>query len=126
MPKIYNYLDYRHYLADLHREIKAKKSIFSHRYISAKVGVSSPAWFLHITKGRINLSPGKIQPLSRVFHLNPHESDYLTLLVHYQHAGTMHQKSIIKAKMRTFRRMHDPSANHASHFAEPELHTALG
>lgn len=48
MPDIFNYTDYRKYLADLYRAMKAGDPKFSHRYFSMKVGYQSSGFFSEV------------------------------------------------------------------------------
>ena len=48
-PSVYDYLDYRSYLADMFHYRKHKAGRFSYRYFSGKAGFASPNFLKLVT-----------------------------------------------------------------------------
>lgn len=85
-PDIYKYLNYREYLKDYYTALKAIDKKFSYRYISQKVGSSSPSWLSDIIQGRINLTESYIPKVTTLLELGKKESRFFKLLVSYDQA----------------------------------------
>jgi uncharacterized protein (TIGR02147 family) len=83
---LYCYLSYRDYLRDAYQLLKANDSKYSFRYISQKVGSSSPSWLSDITKGRINLTENYLAKLVLLFKMGKKQERFFKLLVSYDQA----------------------------------------
>lgn len=55
-PDIYEYLEYRIFLADAYQAGKENVSAFSYRYLARKAGFSSPNFIKLVMDGERNLS----------------------------------------------------------------------
>jgi uncharacterized protein (TIGR02147 family) len=90
LPNIFEYIDFRQYLADLY---KAKRSIdpgFTHAYICHQLGQpNSRSFFNNVIKGRKNLTSVFIELFIKIFGFGNDESKFFRALVNYnQAAGT--------------------------------------
>jgi uncharacterized protein (TIGR02147 family) len=99
--KVFNYLDYRKFLADLYIAKKAGRKYFTLQYVSQQLGLKSPGYFSWILKGKRNVSPKLIVKLSELFQLGKRESMYFELLVNYNQAGTAEEKKYFFEKITT-------------------------
>lgn len=93
MPDIFNYTDFRKYLADFYRDLKAKDPKYSHRYISLKMGYGSAGFFADLIAGRKNLTGPLILKMSRFLELKKEAEEYFINLVLFNQATTMDEKN---------------------------------
>ncbi|HKP95782.1 MAG TPA: TIGR02147 family protein [Fibrobacteria bacterium] len=93
MPDIFNYTDFRKYLSDLYRELKAKDPKYSHRYMSMKMGYGSAGFFADVIAGRKNLTGALPLKLSRFLGLKKDDEEYFINLVLFNQAATMDEKN---------------------------------
>lgn len=87
LPDIVAYAEYRLYLKDRYLAMKAREKRFSHRYISAKVGMKSAGWFADILHGRQRLGPRQVPKIAAAFKLDAREQDFLRTLVDLERAA---------------------------------------
>jgi uncharacterized protein (TIGR02147 family) len=90
--EIFNYLDYRDYVADFYRSKKQENKKFSQRYFSLKLGMKSSGFLADILKGRRNLSPKNIIQFCKALDFNREESDYFENLVNFNQAKALIEK----------------------------------
>ena len=102
-PVIYLYIDFRNYLADIYKYNKSVLPIFSHRYISQKVGSGSPGWFPNIIAGRINLTGTYTVRVAKLFGLKGRQIDYFELLVNFGQAASIDEKTYYLEKIHEFK-----------------------
>lgn len=93
MPEIFNYTDYRKFLADYYRDMKAKDPKFSHRYMSLKMGYGSTGFFADVIAGRKNLTGSHPLKLSRFLKLGKEDEEYFINLVLFNQAATLDEKN---------------------------------
>ncbi len=96
---IYNYIDYRKYLADYYRIMKAKRKGFTYRTFLSSIGVTSSAFLINLIKGYFNLNSNFILKISKAIGLRPKESQYFENMVLFTQAKT------VEEKIRYFERM---------------------
>jgi uncharacterized protein (TIGR02147 family) len=94
IPSVYDYQDFRRFIADAQHAIKSTKPFFTYRHIAKTVGLKSPGHITWIIQGKRNLAKKKILPFARVFGLNEKETDFFTSLVHFDQAKTHVEKKI--------------------------------
>lgn len=80
---LFEYSDYRQFLADYYSQKKANSPAYSHRVFAKQAGLSSPSHLLMIIKGERNLSLKTIPKFSEGLKLNVKEKKYFELLVLY-------------------------------------------
>jgi uncharacterized protein (TIGR02147 family) len=93
-PNIFEYFDFRRFIADAQVAIKARRPCFTYRYIAQKVGMKSPGHITWIIQGKRNLCDKKILPFAQVFELNAKETEFFTALVHFDQAKTHLEKKL--------------------------------
>jgi uncharacterized protein (TIGR02147 family) len=86
MISIYNYLDYRKFLADALKERKEENFHFSYRFIAQHLHLSSPGFFNWVISGKRKLPEELIPKIAILFKLSDKECAYLHLLVKYTHS----------------------------------------
>ena len=77
--RIFEYTDYRKYLADFFLQKKAHTPAYSHRVFARQAGLSSPSHFLMIIKGERNLSMKTIEKFAEGMKLSKKERRYFEL-----------------------------------------------
>jgi len=111
-PNIFLYEDYRGYLADLYRHLKATQRGFSHRYFSKKAGFSSPNMLQLVIEGKRNITAKTVGKFVRGLQLNQQEEEFFRALILFSQASTAEEKSQAFARMakcRKFREIHELS-----------------
>jgi uncharacterized protein (TIGR02147 family) len=93
LPDIYSYFDFRAFLRDAYLRRKGTDPKFSHRYISARIGANSAGWFSDVTGNRMGLKPKYVGRLAAVFGLKGGEAEHFRLLVEWDQADTLKEKS---------------------------------
>jgi uncharacterized protein (TIGR02147 family) len=101
---IFEYIDYRKLLKDLHEERKAANPAFSYRYIAQKVGFSSAGFFTNILQGKRNISAENIFKFAAVFKLKRQETEYFELLVLFDQAKSHERKKYYFEKILSSKR----------------------
>jgi uncharacterized protein (TIGR02147 family) len=94
VPTIFDYHDFRQFIADTQRAIKATKPFFTYRYIAQKVGMKSPGHITWIIQGKRNLSKKKLLPFAQVLGLGVKETAFFVELVHFNQARTHLEKKL--------------------------------
>lgn len=92
MKPIFEYIDYRRFLADFYQEKKSTVRYFSYRYFAQKIGVNSPSFLKHVIDGERNLTPQMTERFSKALSLGPREKKYFRLLVLFNQARTSTEK----------------------------------
>lgn len=80
---IFDYTDYRHFLADLTKLLKAEKSSFNHSYITKKLDLKAPGYLKMIIDGKRNLSQDLLYPLCEILKIEGRARRYFAALVAY-------------------------------------------
>jgi uncharacterized protein (TIGR02147 family) len=93
-PSVFEYQDFRKFIADAQRAIKATKPFFTYRHIASAVGMKSPGHITWIIQGKRNLSKKKILPFAKVLGLNERETEFSNNLVHFDQAKTHVEKKL--------------------------------
>ena len=93
-----NASDYRAWLGERYRELKALDRKFSQRFISQRMGARSSGWFADVLAGRQKLKPRHVKPLAAVFRLNAEEGKMLRILVALESADSPDEKNDAYAK----------------------------
>jgi uncharacterized protein (TIGR02147 family) len=101
-PSVFEYQDFRKFIADAQRAIKATKPFFTYRYIAAAIGMKSPGHITWIIQGKRNLSKKKVLPFAKVLGLNDRETDFFTDLVHFDQAKTHIEKKFFLDRLVAF------------------------
>lgn len=90
--RIFDYLDYRHYLADLFNEMHARDPRFSYRAFARLAGSSSPNYLQLIRDRKLNISDRALATLSQNLGLSEKEHRHFEVIVAFDHAKTHTEK----------------------------------
>ncbi len=94
MISVFEYLDYRKFLADYYRYKKSQSKYFSYRLLVDKAGISSTGYISEVINGIRNLTRTKIPKIGKALSLSERELEYLEALVEFNHAKTQASKQI--------------------------------
>lgn len=93
LTNIFDYSDYREYLADFYSNKKSVNPGYSHRVFAKSAGLSSPSHLSMIIKGTRNLSLKTIPKFADGLKLKARERKYFELLVQYNQADDLQSKA---------------------------------
>lgn len=91
MKSILEYQDYRSYIQDYYKEMKARH-LLSWRIFAKQAGFVSPSYIKLVCENKTNLSDDGIEQLSKAMELRGYESEYFRLLVHLNQAKLLEDK----------------------------------
>jgi uncharacterized protein (TIGR02147 family) len=86
MADIFTYLDYRAFLNDAFKALKAARRGFSHRAFARIAGFSSSNFILLVMQGKRNLSGEAIQKVAKALKLKKAEAEFFENLVRFNQA----------------------------------------
>lgn len=101
MINVFDYTEYRKFLADYYSDQKEKMPQFSYKYFANKAGFKNKGFVFNIVKGVKNLSKTSIFKISRAMDLNKSESDYFENLVAFNQAKDLDEKNHFYKRMET-------------------------
>jgi uncharacterized protein (TIGR02147 family) len=84
-PVIFDFMNYRDYLAEMLSYKKQENISFSMRALASKIQCN-PGYFNRILKGERNITAAHIVELGKIFRLSKKELRFFELLVAYNHA----------------------------------------
>jgi uncharacterized protein (TIGR02147 family) len=90
---LFNYFDYREYLADFFATKKAENPSYSHRLFARSAGLSSPSYLLMVIDGKRNLTSKTISKFAGGLKLSAPEKKYFERLVHYNQSQEMDERA---------------------------------
>jgi uncharacterized protein (TIGR02147 family) len=96
---VYDYTDYRVFLADYYAEQKRKNPAFSYRYFARRAAVSSSGLYKEIIDGKRGLSRALISRFAQAMKLSRRESEYFEHLVYFTDAQSVEEKKLYFGKM---------------------------
>jgi uncharacterized protein (TIGR02147 family) len=103
MLSIFEYLDYRKFLADYYVHKKKTQRSFSYRSFNAKAGISSPVFLKLVIDGKRNLGLASIEKFSTALGLNKKECLYFRKLVLFDQSDSPEEKQEHYAVLRSMR-----------------------
>ncbi len=103
MISVFNYTDYRKYLADFYNFENSKNRRFSYRYIAEHVGFNSAGFFTKILKNETNISMKMAEDFSAFLKLTRRQEKYFLQLVQYNQAKEESEKKEHFEKMLKFK-----------------------
>jgi uncharacterized protein (TIGR02147 family) len=92
---VYNYFDYREYLAAVYSVKKQHEKGFSHRVFSHEAGISSPNYLYRVLKGERILGSDYIAKFCKALRLNRNERRYFTTLVQFNTEKEIRKKEFL-------------------------------
>ncbi len=96
---VYDYTDYRAYLADYYTFQKQKNKAFSYRYFARRASVKSSGFYKELVDGKRSLSRSLILKFSEALNLNKREAEYFENMVYFNESKTMDEKRLFFRKM---------------------------
>ncbi len=90
---VYNYTDYRKYLADYFADAKEHQNGFSYRKFATRAGYNSSGLLLDVINGRTNIQSDVIAKFARGVGLNRSESEYFENLVRFNQSKTVDSRT---------------------------------
>jgi uncharacterized protein (TIGR02147 family) len=103
--RVFDFTDYRKYLAGFYAEAKAMDRRFSHRYVNRNVGAASAGWFGDLLRGRINLTPTYMLRLTGLLGLGKQEAEYFECMVAFAQAPSLEERVRHQERMAAAREM---------------------
>ncbi|MFT4704044.1 MAG: hypothetical protein ACI81R_001740 [Bradymonadia bacterium] len=103
-PNIFEFLDYRAYLARYYTAAKENTRSFSYRWFSRKAGYSSPNFLKLIIDGKRNLSQESVEKFSAALDHDVDESRFFADLVAFAQADTAEERDEAYARVAGSRR----------------------
>ena len=92
MQSIFEFIDYRQFLAEYYSDKKETSQFFSYRYFSQKIGLNSPSFLKAIIEGKRNLTRPMLERFCKAMNLNAKETLYFKNLVFFNQAKTSAEK----------------------------------
>lgn len=100
MRSIFEFIDYRKYLAAYYAEKKKASRRFSYRYFAQKAEIHSPSFLKHVIDGERNLTRPMIENFCTGLELTAKEANYFRSLVLFNQAKTSIEKQEHYANLR--------------------------
>lgn len=101
MDPIFEFIDYRKFLAAWYENKKSSFKHFSYRYFSQKLGINSPSFLKSVIDGKRNLTARMAERFSKAIGLSPKETRYFRNLVLFNQAKTSGEKQEYYAVLRS-------------------------
>ncbi|MBD3322086.1 MAG: TIGR02147 family protein [Chitinivibrionales bacterium] len=102
MDDIFDYLDYRDYLADHYQDNKKRRRSFSFRYITLKTGLDA-SFYAKVLNKQKHIADNAIPILTDFLKLKKRERDYFTVLVHFNKSKRAAQEQLYFEKLLSLR-----------------------
>lgn len=92
MKNIFQYIDYRIFLADYFETMKEKHSFFSYRWFANKAKISSSGLYQRVVKGERNLTEKSTEKFLKAMELGLKEAEFFRVLVAFNQAKSSKEK----------------------------------
>jgi uncharacterized protein (TIGR02147 family) len=99
---VFDYLDYRKFLQEYYRAMKARSRGFSYRAFSRRAGLGSPNHLKRVMEGERNLTPEMAERFAEALALEGEACDYFVELVRFGQAKTSVERARSHARLMTF------------------------
>jgi uncharacterized protein (TIGR02147 family) len=96
---VFDYTDYRKYLADYYRLQKSVNPAFSYRYFARRAGINSSGFYKELVDGKRSLSRSLILKFSDAIRLSKKEAEYFENMVYFSEASTVEERKLYFNKM---------------------------
>ena len=96
---IFDYTDYRKYLADFYLFQKQTNPAFSYRYFAQKAGISSSGFYKELIDGKRSLGRSLILKFSKAIKHTKKEAEFFENMVYFSEATTIEERSLYFKKM---------------------------
>ncbi len=101
---VYQFTNYRKYIKAYFDERKKHDRKFSHRYLSQRLGLSSPNFIMMVMQGKRNLTRSLAYKISQEFNQDENEAEYFESIVGFAQAKTNKEKDRYFQKIISLRR----------------------
>jgi uncharacterized protein (TIGR02147 family) len=101
---IYQFISYQDYLNAYFASRKKVDPKFSHRYLSKRLGLSSPNFMMMVMQGKRKLSRAMTFKVSQEFKLSKRESEYFECMVEFARAMSAKEKDRYLSRMMELRK----------------------
>jgi len=99
MINVFDYTDFRRYLADYYEDKKQDNYRFSYQFVANKAGIKNKGFIYNIIHGKKILSKSNIFKISHALGHNRHEADYFENCVAFCQANDSLQRKHLFEKM---------------------------
>jgi uncharacterized protein (TIGR02147 family) len=106
-PDIFQYLDYRKFLADWFAAKKKANPRFSHRAFARRAGQRSPSLLHHVIEGERNLTTSTTEAFCRAMGLNREECSFFGWLVELARAKSPEKRNQAWKRLSSARRFRE-------------------
>jgi uncharacterized protein (TIGR02147 family) len=96
---VFNYSDYRKYLADYYNFQKKNNSAFSYRFFARQASIGSSGFYKEVMDGKRSLSRSLIHRFSSAIKHNKKEADYFENMVYFTDAASIEERVLYFKKM---------------------------
>lgn len=103
MINIFEYLNYRHWIADKIRETKELRPGWTLSKIAEKISVQAP-YLSNVIKEKSHLNADQVYRLAEVFNLNNYEQSYFLLLLEWDRSQLQTRKQSLKDQIDSIRK----------------------
>jgi len=107
IPDVFQYLDYRQFLADWFTAKKEVNPRFSHRAFARRAGQRSPSLLHHVIEGKRNLTGSTTEAFCRAMGLTREECAFFGWLVELARAKTPEQRNQAWKRLSSARRFRE-------------------
>ncbi len=119
---IFEFTDFRDFLRERLKELKAENAKYSRRYFADRLGLASPSYLKMITDGKRNLSDSLFRRLVDVLCFTSEEAGFFHDLVRYGQARSTEAKADALESLRRNRKflnVHHLELDQFDYFADP-------
>lgn len=103
MPNVFEYTDYRKYLADWYKEKKTSNPAFSYNAFAQKAGFKNKGFFHTVIYDKRNLSKPSAVKICQAIGLTKSETEYFENLVFFNQADDLKERNYFYEKMNSVR-----------------------
>lgn len=111
------YSDYRVYLKEYYETRKAADANFSFRYLSARAGINSSAFYKYVIDGKRNLTKATLLKTCAALKLKDRDAEYFENLVFFNQAKTIKEKNLYFDRLTRLRGDYERRKVEASQYA---------
>jgi uncharacterized protein (TIGR02147 family) len=104
LKSIFEYTNFREFLADFFEESKKTNPLFSHRYLASRLSLSTPNLIWLVIKGKRNLTDDVRDRLIRFLRLTKRKALYFGTMIDFLQAKTHEEKDRCFLRMMEMRR----------------------
>jgi uncharacterized protein (TIGR02147 family) len=97
--RVFEYTDYRNYLADFYKDQKSRNPYFSYRYFAGKARISSIGLYKDVVDGKQSLSRRAISKFSEAMGHSKREAEYFEAMVFFTDANTVEERKLYFERM---------------------------